>query len=943
LRSSVNGTAFWNGYNFNGLDENNKARKGKFPDDFFAPEAEGATPGDGRAYGRLTQGTNYNTSVVGYRTNFRSTRPTGRLGGIVIDRRDNHMYFGYSTQTAFWSVVKYNGSNWVPDFEPVVVAMDNTGGLKWWSRLYDQKDISLPDQYIDGLDIDYASDKLVVLARQHGFSGNMFWQGNQLFFNGGASGFKNSNSGINTIETGHYSWIGKFDLIRVPSGPIPVQPKLLNSTFVAEYSDLPTGLGSASTDPKMDNWKMPNTGYPDLNTTKMKSRMNVASNGSVTVIGTGRRTITTVDAHQKMPKPGTGSISSWNQFIRIYRPDLSYPVYSTLLTGAWDTLTGIGGSNTEIEAAFPFSNGVYVAGYHTTDATGSARPNNIPTANIPAWGTASPISESAIFGRLGFINLNPISLNLTQNTFCSQSGSNTANISFSPPPNFLVNFNVGNQFQVELSNSSGKFAEDGGTTTLLGSLSSTSNATQSLTATIPVATPAGTGYGIRVRGTNPVTPGFWYSASIVVAAPGTPGAISGTVQVCSNASSVTPFTINKVANATTYEWEVSPTVSNQLDPCDLATCAGKISGTDTTGSVVWNPSYSGTATVRVRAINACGVSAWQTFSVTNISPCISNAGEFNGCAGASFTVNFTVPVGVTVAGTNQYTAELSDVSGNFPGTVIGTASNITGGAGPVSGSISATISGGQAAGANYRIRVNGVTGNTPSVSSLVSSALSNIRNIPSTPGTPTGASLSLCLNSISNNYTYSVSAAAGATDYEWRIVPDSAGTIISGTDATATIAWNNFVGTPQISVRAKNSCGNSAWSAALTITLQNCNRITGTTPAGPFCPGQTGVTVQVTTPAGVSYPSTNTITIDILDAGLNTVSSGLGSTNSFSNISPFPALTGSTASFTIPYTAPGTYYLRMRSTGGGTRLGALFPIVISGNAPVGLRRPCERL
>jgi hypothetical protein len=939
LRSSVNGTAFWNGYNFNGLDENNNARKGKFPDDFFAPEAEGATPGDGRAYGRLTQGTSYNTSPVGYRTSFKSTRPTGRLGGIVIDRRDNHMYFGYSTQSAFWSVTKVNGSNWVPDFEPVVVAMNNTGGLKWWARLYNQRDISLPDQYIDAIDIDYAADQLVVLARQHGFSGNMFWKGNQLFFNGGASGFKNSNSGVNTIETGHYTWIGKYDLIRTPVGPIPVQPKLIHATFMAEYSDNPTGLGSRSNDPKLDNWFLPNSGFPDLNTTKGQTRMNVSRNGSVAIVATGRRTITTADAHQKMPKPGTGSVSSWNQFIRVYRPDLSSPVYSSLLTGAWDTLSGIGGSNTEIFTAFPFSNGVYVAGYHQIDpASGTARPNNIPTSNVPTWGNAAPNSESAIFGRLGFTNLSPIALSLTQNTFCSASGSNTATINFTPPPNFLVTFNPGNQFQAELSDINGKFAEDGGTTTVLGSLTSTSNAAQSLIATFPIATPAGTGYGIRVRATDPATPGFWYGASIVTSAPGTPGTISGPTQVCSNASTVTPFTINKVANATTYEWEVSPTVANQLDPCDLPSCSGKISGTDTVGSVVWNPSYSGTATVRVRAVNACGTSSWQTFNVTNISPCITNTGEYNGCAGGTFTVNFTVPTSVTVAGTNQFTAELSDVSGNFPGTIMGTANNVAGGTGPLNRSVSATIPGGQAAGSNYRIRVNGLSGTTPAVSSLVSANLSNIRNIPSVPGTPTGTNTFLCVSQITGTYTYTVSAAAGATDYEWRIVPDSAGTVVSGTDVNATISWNQFVGTPQLQVRAKNSCGNSAWSTALTVTLSGCNTIAGTTPAGPFCPGQSGITVQLSTPAGQNYSPTNTFTVEILDgSGTNLAPANLGQTTSLSNSSPtFVALTGSTASFSLPALSPGNYSFRLRSvsgSGGGTKLGPLFPFTVTGSSP----------
>lgn len=933
LRSSVSGTAYWNGYYFDALDENNRPRKGKFPEDFFFGEAEGLTAGDGRYYGRLTNGTAYSTSSRGYRINVAQQKPTARLGGIVIDRRDNHFYFGYSNQTAF-----FDGGKWIPDFEPTVVAMNPSGAIKWWARMYDQKDISLSDQYIDAVDIDYAADQLVVLGRQHGFSSNMFWQGNKLHFNPSAFGFKNTNSGVNTIQTGHYSWIGKYDLIRVPVGPLPVQPKIIHATFVTEYSDSPTGLGVRSNDPKLDNWFLPNSGFPDLNTTKCQTRISVANNGSVVIIGNGRRTITTVDAHQKMPKPGTGSVSAWNQFIRVYRPDLSAPVYSTLLTGAWDTLSGIGGSNTQILAAIPFSNGVFAVGYHETDpATGVARQNAIPTANIPSWGNGSPNGESAIFGRLGFVNLNPIGLNLAQTTFCAQSGNNTFTISFTPPPNFLVNFNAGNQFQAELSDINGKFAEDGGITTVIGSLTSTSNGTQNLTITIPVATPSGTGYGLRVRATNPVTAGFWYGISIVNAAPGTPGTISGPDQICSNASSVTAFTINKVANATSYEWEVSPTVGNQLDPCDIPSCAGKISGTDTSGLVVWNPSYSGTATVRVRAVNACGVSGWQTFNVTNISPCITNTAEFSGCAGATFSVNFTIPAGVAVGGTNQFTAELSDISGNFPGTIVGTANNVAAGSGPLSRSVSVTIPGGQPAGSNYRIRVNGVSGTTPTVSSLPSAALLTIRNIPAVPATPTGSNTFICLSQINNNYTYSVTPAAGATDYEWRIVPDSAGTIISGTDEVATIAWNSFAGTPQLQVRAKNSCGNSAWSAALTVTLSGCNSITGTTPAGPFCPGQTGITVQFSTPAGVFYQATNTITVDILDGSGLTVATTLGSTTAFSNVSPtFLALSGSTNSFTLPFLSPGNYFLRLRSfTGSGTntRTGILFPVTVSGNSP----------
>jgi hypothetical protein len=927
LRSSVNGTSYWNGYNFNGLDENNKPRKGKFPDDWFFGAAEGDVPPDGRNYGRLTDGLNYSTSPKAYRTNFGSTRPTARLGSIVIDRRDNHIYFGYSTQSAF-----KDGNKWVPDFEPVIVAMNQTGAIKWWARLYEQNRISEPDQYIDGLAIDYTNDYLVVLARQHGFNVNMFWRGNNLFFNAAANGFKNTNSGINTIQTGHYSWLGKYDLIRNPVGPLPVQPKIFHATYIAEYADNPTGLGAPSSDPKLDNWPAPNSGFPDLNTTRCQTYLSVAPNGNVVVIGNGRRTITTVDAHQKMPKPGTGSVSTWNQFIRVYRPDLSWPVYSTLLTGAWDTLSGVGGANTEIYAAIPFNNGVYVVGYHQADpTTGVARPNGIPTANVPTWGSATPNGESAIFGRLGFVNLNPISLNLTSNNFCSQAGSNTGSLSFSPPPAFLVNFNPGNQFQVEISAADGKFAEDGGTTTVIGSLNSTSNATQTINYTIPNGLPSSPNYGIRVRATNPVTPGFWYNAVVVNAAPATPAAITGPSTICSNNSGATEFTINKVANTAFYQWEIIPTVANPNDPCDVPTCAGKISGSDTIGVVAWNPSYSGSATVRVRAVNTCGVSAWQTFNVVNVSPCISNQADFDRCAGLDITVPFTIPAGVTVSAVNQFQIELSDISGNFPGTVIATVNNIAPGVGPLSRSATATLPLATPAGTNYRIRVNAISGTTPSVSSLPSSSLNTVRNIPAVPNQPSGTN-EVCFSNLSAFYTYTTNNITNATGYEWQILPDSAGTIITGTDINATITWLPISGTKQVRVRSFNGCGSSAYSSPLNVSLTNCIQITSVNPSTTLCASQTGVSVSFSTPNGVPFVATNNFTAEILDAAGNVVASGLGQV-SLSNVSPFNSIVGTTANFTIPLNiVPGQYFIRMRSSqpiGQGGRFGDKVAITIT--------------
>lgn len=62
-------------------------------------------------------------------------------------------------------------------------------------------------------------------------------------------------------------------------------------------------------------------------------------------------------------------------------------------------------------------------------------------------------------------------------------------------------FNAGNAFEAYLSDENGNFAGE----TLIGSLTSTTNGT--ISASIPIWTPSGTAYRIRVKGTNPATIG----------------------------------------------------------------------------------------------------------------------------------------------------------------------------------------------------------------------------------------------------------------------------------------------------------------------------------------------------------------------------------------------------------------------------------------------------
>jgi len=346
----------------NGRDD----RPGRFPDDYFygGPCVVGGDCPGGPGY-------------TGYRT---SDKPTQRLGGIAIERRSGNMYFGYSTQSVL------PGGN--PDFEPAVVAMGPDGELLWWNRLYEETDDnSTPDQYVDGVSIDYVNNRVIFLARAHGHNVINLWKGNEIAARPEARGFQNQFTGTNGNI--HISWLGGFTLD---------EGTLLASTYIAEMSE---GLGGGVSAFGEENDLLagqpnPNGGWPDVNTTRCRNTVSVDRAGNVWVACTGRRTITTNNAFQQM-EPVDGGTGSWNQFVRGYTPDLSNIVYSTLLTGEWDRVEGGGGGNTWIESILPVAGGVMAVGYHEITDEGVAEGNPMPVSSVPEWGNEAPEGETGVF------------------------------------------------------------------------------------------------------------------------------------------------------------------------------------------------------------------------------------------------------------------------------------------------------------------------------------------------------------------------------------------------------------------------------------------------------------------------------------------------------------------------------------------------------------------
>ena len=354
-------------------DENGGTKKGKMPLDVFytGPCTPNVGPTTGGGY-------------TGYSVN------TQTLGGtcVTIDRRTNQFYLGMNIKS------KLPDGN--PDFEPTVVAFNQNGGIRWWSRLYHetnpagQNQNSSPDQYVDALAIDYATDNLVVVARCHGNNTENLWEGNTIAANPSATAFQNGFTGTNGNI--HLQWIGKM---RTSNG------QLQRSTYFGEYVEGSNNYGAAHPDANMDGFPNPNNGWPNINTTRVpRNTMRVTADGSVCVIATGRRTMTTANAFQKMPLPSTGLAGAWNDFVRVYKPDLSVPLYSSLLVGQWNTSTGAGGDNVRLYGVWKTASGVVAVGVANSGG------NAMPTANIPTWGSAAENgTQSAVLAYLSATNL----------------------------------------------------------------------------------------------------------------------------------------------------------------------------------------------------------------------------------------------------------------------------------------------------------------------------------------------------------------------------------------------------------------------------------------------------------------------------------------------------------------------------------------------------------
>ncbi len=273
---------------------------------------------------------------------------------------------------------------------------------------------------------------------------------------------------------------------------------------------------------------------------------------------------------------------------------------------------------------------------------------------------------------------------------------------------------------------------------------------------------------------------------------------TGVTDLCLN-SPDTQYSINSTPNATSYQWNISP--SN----------AGTVSGTDTIATINWSDNFSGVAKISATPIATCGQGIESDILTVSITkrPNKPNkpTGNSNICNNNSSTNTYTTS---TINGATSYQWYISPTES---GTITGT-------------NTSAVV--------NFSDNYSGLTNisviasNSCGSSDISENLTVTIKTKPQKPNTPTG-SPKICKNEITSNYF--TSRVSNATSYQWTLTPTEAGTI-SGTDTSATISWaENFTGSAKTSLVSINSCGSSISSDSF-VTLINKKPAKANTPTG---------------------------------------------------------------------------------------------------------------
>ncbi|MBK9672542.1 MAG: T9SS type A sorting domain-containing protein [Bacteroidetes bacterium] len=280
-------------------------------------------------------------------------------------------------------------------------------------------------------------------------------------------------------------------------------------------------------------------------------------------------------------------------------------------------------------------------------------------------------------------------------------------------------------------------------------------------------------------------------------APAQPGVISGNTSIC--VGSTQTYSIAPVPGATSYTW----TLPNGL------------TGTSSSNSITVASNQSqGWVTIYVSANNGSCLSSQRALNVSkDASPAQPGniSGNSNPCVGTNQTFSI-----VPVSGATSYTWTLpSGWTGTSTSTSIVTNVGNTGGA--------------------ISVKSNGSNG----CSSANRTLNVTVNSIPVSPGVISG-NTTICSGTAQ---TYSITAVAGASSYNWTL-PNG----WTGNSTTNTLSCNAGTNSGNVSVSATNSCGTSAQT--------NMAIAVNTSPAAPASiAGSTNVCFNTATSYSISSVS----------------------------------------------------------------------------------------
>ena len=100
---------------------------------------------------------------------------------------------------------------------------------------------------------------------------------------------------------------------------------------------------------------------------------------------------------------------------------------------------------------------------------------------------------------------------------------------------------------------------------------------------------------------------------------------------------------------------------------------------------------------------------------------------------------------------------------------------------------------------------------------------------------------------------YEIPLVDDAITYEWKLEPQTAGSV-SGNGSLTSIIWNpEFKGTADLNVKALNNFGESPFSDVLSITIQKTPEVTFIQAQNPVCANQRELIYEVTQLKNVTY------------------------------------------------------------------------------------------